>query len=287
MGNLFSDVIKLIFYILLMGKGGMIANPSVSATAALWLCILLLCGCVSSFSSHPPCSLTTRRTHCAASAPRLHHQSSKVSSARGDENAMIENNDNKNSKASENENIQVSPSSPRVLLLADDPAVSDQIMKARKLLDDARKKQAREQEVIITPSSSTPTTAIPSTAANTSRLPFFVMVDDGSRASTTSINSKKIKSTTSSGSIIADGETMTQISSTEQWSRRKLSEMFSKESHLDYAGKSIDDQTIDKVGTVLADRDVVASIWNLRKTLQNEDFARVFDKRNRFIGDLD
>ena len=28
----------------------------------------------------------------------------------------------------------------------------------------------------------------------------------------------------------------------------------------------IDDQTIDKVGTVLADRDVVASIWNLRKT---------------------
>jgi lipoprotein-anchoring transpeptidase ErfK/SrfK len=210
-----------------------------------------------------------------------------VSSARGDENAMIENNDNKNSKASENENIQVSPSSPRVLLLADDPAVSDQIMKARKLLDDARKKQAREQEVVITPSSSTPTTAIPSTAANTSRLPFFVMVDDGSRASTTSINSKKIKSTTSSGSIIADGETMTQISSTEQWSRRKLSEMFSKESHLDYAGKSIDDQTIDKVGTVLADRDVVASIWNLRKTLQNEDFARVFDKRNRFIGDLD
>jgi hypothetical protein len=202
-----------------------------------------------------------------------------VSSARGDENAMIESNDNKNSKTSENENIQVSPSSPRVVLLADDPAVSDQIMKARKLLDDAREKQARE-EVVIT-----------STTANTwSRLPFFVMVDDGSSASGTtlkSINSKKIKSTTSSGSIIADGETMTRISSTEQWSRRKLSEMFSKESHLDYAGKPIDDQTIDKVGTVLADRDVVASIWNLRKTLQNDDFARVFDKRNRFIGDLD
>lgn len=270
----------------------MFANPSVSATAALWLCILLLCGCVSSFSSHPPCSLTTRRTHCAAFAPRLHHQSSKVSSARGDENSMIEINDNKNSKTSENENIQVSPSSPRVVLLADDPAVSDQIMKARKLLDDARKKQARE-EVVITPSSSdatatTPTTAMPSTTANTSRLPFFVMVDDGSASTTLkSISSKKIKSTTSSGSIIADGETMTRISSTEQWSRRKLSEMFSKESHLDYAGKPIDDQTIDKVGTVLADRDVVASIWNLRKTLQNEDFARVFDKRNRFIGDLD
>lgn len=273
----------------------MIANPSVSATAALWLCVLLLCGCVSSFSSHPPCSLTTtRRTHCAAFAPRLHHQSSKVSSARGDENAMIDNNDNKNSKTSENENIQVvSPSSPRVVLLADDPAVSDQIMKARKLLDDARKKQARE-EVVITSSSSdatatTPTTANTSTTANTwSRLPFFVMVDDGSASTTLkSINSKKIKSTTSSGSIIADGETMTRISSTEQWSRRKLSEMFSKESHLDYAGKPIDDQTIDKVGTVLADRDVVASIWNLRKTLQNDDFACVFDKRNRFIGDLD
>jgi len=272
----------------------MIANPSVSATAALWLCVLLLCGCVSSFSSHPPCSLTTtRRMH--SFAPRLHHQSSKVSSARGDENAMIDNNDNKNSKTSENENIQVSPSSPRVVLLADDPAVSDQIMKARKLLDDARKKQARE-EVVTTSSSSdatatTPTTAIPSTTTNTwSRLPFFVMVDDGNSAGSTtlkSINSKKIKSTTSSGSIIADGETMTRISSTEQWSRRKLSEMFSKESHLDYAGKPIDDQTIDKVGTVLADRDVVASIWNLRKTLQNDDFARVFDKRNRFIGDLD
>ena len=44
---------------------------------------------------------------------------------------------------------------------------------------------------------------------------------------------------------------------------------------------------MDNIGTVLADRDVVASIWNLRKTLHNDDFVRVFDKQNRFIGDLD
>jgi hypothetical protein len=193
-------------------------------------------------------------------------------------------------------------------MLVDDPAVSNQIVKARKLLDDARKKQQARMEErssssdITTTTTTTTVAAIPLTTTSTTKrdLPFFVMVDNDSSTSTSTATlqssitnnySKKIKSTTPTGTIIADGETMTQISSTEQWSQRTLSEMFSKESQYDYSGNIIEDDdpttTMDKIGTVLADRDVVASIWNLRKTLHNDDFVRVFDKRNRFIGDLD
>ena len=37
----------------------------------------------------------------------------------------------------------------------------------------------------------------------------------------------------------------------------------------------------------IAERDLAASIYNLRKVLKTEDFRRVFDSRNRFIGEVD
>lgn len=293
----------------------MVAYPSAVVGATLWLCLLLLLfGCGSSFSAPPPRSSSRPILHCAFAPmrPRLLHNPSSsstvssCSSTHGDDNAMIDNNDNNanvNSKISEDTTSRMSSSSlSRGVMLVDDPAVSNQIVKARKLLDDARKKQqAREERSSSSDVTTTTTTvaAIPSTTTSTTKrdLPFFVMVDNNDRSTGTSTTlkasittnySKKIKSTTPTGTIIADGETMTQISSTEQWSQRTLSEMFSKESHYDYSGNIIeDDPTMDKIGTVLADRDVVASIWNLRKTLHNDDFVRVFDKRNRFIGDLD
>lgn len=44
---------------------------------------------------------------------------------------------------------------------------------------------------------------------------------------------------------------------------------------------------LSKSSSSLADRDVASSIYNLRKLLRTEDFMKVFDSRNRFIGDLD
>lgn len=189
-----------------------------------------------------------------------------------------------------------------------DPTVSDQIVRARRLLDVARNKQkAREVAMAMSVSVNVGNgedglTMISTTTASTAsktHLPFFAMVTNDAAAATVVASdivhkSKKIKSTTSSGSIIADGESMTQISHSEPWARRSLSDMFVREARTDYDGNVIvvqgceeGEENMDKVGSVLADRDVVASIWNLRKTLQNEDFNKVFDSRNRFIGDLD
>ena len=60
---------------------------------------------------------------------------------------------------------------------------------------------------------------------------------------------------------------------------------------MDYDGNTDEDATNDdgtgKTSSSLADRDVASSIYNLRKMLRNEDFMKVFDSRNRFIGELD
>ncbi|KAL3784737.1 hypothetical protein ACHAW5_001604 [Stephanodiscus triporus] len=84
---------------------------------------------------------------------------------------------------------------------------------------------------------------------------------------------------------------MAAISKVERWERRTLSQMmFRREARTDYDGSLVtgeEEEGMDKVGSVLADRDVARSIYNLRKSMRNEDFMRVFDSRNRFIGEVD
>ena len=158
----------------------------------------------------------------------------------------------------------------------DDASVSEQIARARRLLDDARRKQTARMET----SASSAIASAPSrdrpTGSGARTLPFFA-----ARAP----SSSKIKSKTSSGDIIADGETMANISLNERWEVRSLSEMFQRESRTDYDGRDVEMDMVQ--GATLADRDVNRSIYNLRKSMRNEDFMRVFDSRNRFIGDLD
>ena len=60
--------------------------------------------------------------------------------------------------------------------------------------------------------------------------------------------------------------------------------MFTKEARKDWDGNDVLNE-ID--GSVLADRDVARAIYNLRKSMQNDDFKKVFDARNRFIGEVD
>lgn len=76
------------------------------------------------------------------------------------------------------------------------------------------------------------------------------------------------------GLITADGERMARISEIEQWEQRSLLEVFENE---------IDDKST--ASKRLAERDVAASIFNLRKQMQTEDYRRIFDTRNRFIGE--
>ena len=177
-----------------------------------------------------------------------------------------------------------------------DPDVAAQLRKARQLLDDVakknsmKKKEDEEGSEIISSGSTQAVTASSSSSSSASALPFFAA---RASSSSTTTNSKKIKSKTQTGSIIADGESMAILSKSEPWEIRSLSQLkFREEATLDYDGNTDEDATNEDgtgktTSSSLADRDVASSIYNLRKMLRNEDFMKVFDSRNRFIGELD
>jgi len=151
-----------------------------------------------------------------------------------------------------------------------EPAIAAQLRKAKKLLKDAKAKQKEAEDSFLdTPIDNKEDDNKKSKAA----LPFFASND-----------AEKIKSKTDSGEIIADGNAMSEIAAKEAWERRSLTQMFDKEARKDWDGNDVLNE-ID--GSVLADRDVARSIYNLRKSMQNDDFKKVFDPRNRFIGEVE
>lgn len=147
-----------------------------------------------------------------------------------------------------------------------DPVMTAQIEKAKQLLNAAKKKQEDAE---------TGAGEAAAAAEDAAAVPFFATT---SRAAA----GEKIKATLASGDIVADGETMASLSAAEPWENRSLSQMFDSESRIDYDGESVEERT-----NTMADRDVGASIYGLRRSLRTEDFMKVFDKRNYFIGDLD
>jgi hypothetical protein len=75
------------------------------------------------------------------------------------------------------------------------------------------------------------------------------------------------------GLITTDGEKMAAMSESEVWETRSL---------LDMNDTVPDKSTASKR---LADRDVAASIFNMRRHLQVNDYRKIFDTKNRFIGE--
>jgi len=81
-----------------------------------------------------------------------------------------------------------------------------------------------------------------------------------------------IKNKNEDGTFSTDGDLMAKLSEEEEWDLRPLLEVFKNE-------KEKEPQSLN------VDRDIGQSMYNLRKVLQTEDFTKIFDKRNRFIGD--
>jgi hypothetical protein len=79
------------------------------------------------------------------------------------------------------------------------------------------------------------------------------------------------------GLITTDGEKMARLSEEEAWEARSLFEVFENE--------IADKDAYSVTSKQLATRDVAASIWNLRKTLQSDDYRKIFDEKNWFIGE--
>jgi len=160
-----------------------------------------------------------------------------------------------------------------------DPSVAAQIRKARKLLRDTKKKMEIEQQQQQQSDESS------STESPTAALPFFAQK---SFTATAIDHTQKIKSKTKSGQIIADGDTMTSLSNSEPWELRSLTDIgFESEARSDFDGNLVEVEANGEVKKTIAERDLAASIYNLRKVLKTEDFRRVFDSRNFFIGEVD
>ena len=102
-------------------------------------------------------------------------------------------------------------------------------------------------------------------------VPFFA-TQNGNNGKADGKRDMVIKDQNQDGLFTTDGDLMAKLSETEEWESRSLFEVFTDEIE-----KSEKDP--------FADRDVAASMYGLRKALQNEDFQKIFDKRNRFIGD--
>lgn len=99
-------------------------------------------------------------------------------------------------------------------------------------------------------------------------VPFFAM-------NTADENGKKekvIKDKNEDGLFTTDGDLMAKLSEEEEWESRPLLEVFENEREETPEAMNID-------------RDIGQSMYNLRKSLQTDDFRTIFDKRNRFIGE--
>jgi len=141
--------------------------------------------------------------------------------------------------------------------------------KARALLEKSKAKLAAQSSSNDDNEDET-TTAV-------STLPFFAAPD----TTTTTPNRRQAVTKTineATGLITTDGEKMAQLSEGEEWESRRLLEVFENE-------LSEDDDVYSLASQQLASRDVAAQITNLRKELHTGDFRRIFDKRNRFIGE--
>lgn len=144
--------------------------------------------------------------------------------------------------------------------------ISKQLDRARELLAKSKAKiEAKEQE-----SFEELTNDDKNFANGKENVPFFA-----SKTASFDENKKKekvIKSKNEEGLFTTDGEMMAALSESEEWQVRPLQEVFENEEK-------------EKSDDPFADRDVAASIFNLRKTLQTEDYKKIFDQRNRFIGE--
>lgn len=164
---------------------------------------------------------------------------------------------------------RVSTSSSNDIDTMDD--LTSSIERAKALLAKSKEKLAAKQEGAMLNEASAKLNG----KKSSSNVPFFA---SKASPSTTSKRQAVIKSTDEkTGLITTDGEKMASLSEQEEWECRSLFEVFENETEGMDAYSAASQQ--------LAERDVAASIWNLRKTMQTEDYQKIFDKRNRFIGE--
>jgi hypothetical protein len=141
-----------------------------------------------------------------------------------------------------------------------DDEITRQLVRARELIAKTKAKMEAQEEADANGTT---------TGAAAANVPFFASQDRKS-------NSKKdkvIKTQNEEGLFTTDGDLMAEMSESEEWEVRPLNEVFQTE------------KEIIRKTNKLANRDMSAGIQGLQRVLQTEDYLKIFDKRNRFIGE--
>jgi hypothetical protein len=157
--------------------------------------------------------------------------------------------------------------------------ISRQLERARALIAKSKAKIERKNEMALLESVISPDVGVGGTAAAAAattgkNLPFFASKTTTAPTTTNTMDQVIKSRNQETGLLVADGEKMAQRSEGEEWVRRPLLEVFEQEGEESATATS-----------GLANRDVAASIYNLRRLLQTEDYRRIFDTKNRFIGE--
>eukprot|EP00536_Pseudo-nitzschia_multiseries_P016542 jgi/Psemu1/292582/fgenesh1_pg.1138_\ len=168
--------------------------------------------------------------------------------------------------ASSEESSSASSSSSSLSSDKKNPEIAKQLERAKAALAKSRAKmEAQEQSMLDE--------ADDDDDKPNESLPFFAAAANADpSAAANGKKDKVIKNKNEDGLFTTDGEMMAKLSEEEEWESRPLLDVFQNEKE-----QSSDAMNID--------RDIGQSMYNLRKSLQMEDFQKIFDKRNRFIGE--
>ena len=140
-----------------------------------------------------------------------------------------------------------------------DDEITKQVERAKKLIENTKAKiEAKEKEELEALNDDK--------KAPKKDVPFFASKKEPNK------KKKVTKTQNEEGLITTDGEMMAQMSETEDWEVRSLLDVFENE---------IEESTDDH----FANRDVAASIYGLQRSMQLEDFRKIFNKRNPRIGE--
>lgn len=116
-------------------------------------------------------------------------------------------------------------------------------------------------------------------SSKTAAVPFFAAKSKSGDSETR--RKQVIKATNDeTGLVQADGDKMAELSENEEWEIRSVLGAFgTNEEDIENA------EIYAKATESLSDRDAMANMWNLRKKMKTEDYEKIFDRRNFFIGE--
>ena len=171
-------------------------------------------------------------------------------------------------------NCRTTSVAPLRAVLNGDDEITQGVLRARALLEKTKAKLAAQ--AASKAMSEENSDVVDGSDKKTQAVPFFAASQPAAAEAVDNTQRRDLMTKyrdEATGLITTDGEKMAAMSESEVWETRSL---------LDMNDAVPDKSTASKR---LADRDVAASIFNMRRHLQVNDYRKIFDTKNHFIGE--